>query len=237
MKYCGLYLNIENKFPTAARQAAWSLQYRVFRNTIPPAQPNTDAEGKPQQVPHTLQHHLHLSSVHQDRTYICIQPPTGTSTVSAIPLSQQDAHASLVRHQFAALWQPRHVLALNEGTSYTIGQCTVQIGELRAIREGPQSGGTQSPGVVVCISTLVGEDSFDDGTDGASVPFEEDGDDDYNFVYAQTMVRECWNLVKEGLDLGRSEVREVMMAPEYVNGNREKDAAVRMWCETLRLRG
>lgn len=66
-------------------------------------------------------------------------------------------------------------------------------------------------------------------------PIEEE---DIDFDYAQTIIRETWKNIAQGRDLGRAEAaREVMMESQYVKGDREKDAAVRMWCETLRLRG
>jgi hypothetical protein len=151
--------------------------------------------------------------------------------VSAIPLSQQDAYALLIKNQMAALWQPRHALYIQQGTTYAGGVCTVQIGELRLKREAPQTGGTQSPGVVVCISTTVGSDDLVEATN------EEMEDEAIDFDYAHAIIRDCWNQIKSGRDLGKSDAREVMMAPDYVQGFREKDAVVRMWCEVLRLRG
>jgi hypothetical protein len=226
---------IETCFPTAAQQAPWALQYRPFRNTIPPGHtPSKDAEGKPQPFAHTLQHLFHLSSLEHNRAYICIQPPTGTSTVSAIPLSQLDAHASLVKHQFAALWQARPAVTVEQGTAYTGGVCTVHIGELKSTREGPQSGGIHSPGVVVCISTMVGADESDESLEATNTSVE---DEEMDFEYAQDVIRDFWDQIKNGRDFGKSEVREVMMDPKYATGSREKDAAVRMWCEILRLRG
>lgn len=179
---------------------------------------------------------LHNTSIARDRSYICIQPPTAPSPVSAIPFSQQDAHASLIRHQFAALWQPRHVTNVPQGISYAAGQCLIQIGELRSVRDGPQSGGPLSPGVVVCISTMVGTDDDEwEATTAAAPPAEEE--DAIDFDYPKAIIRDCWSTIKQGRDLGKSEVKEVMMAPEYVSGTQEKDAAVRMWCEALRMRG
>jgi hypothetical protein len=225
-----LIQGIETSYQTATRQAPWSLQYRLFRDTIPPGNAqSTDADGKPKPFAHTLQHHLHLSSLDQNRTYTCIQPPTGTSTVSAIPLRQQESHALLLRHQFSALWQPRHILSLQQGTSYTTGLCSVQLGELRWTREGPQSGGIQSPGVVICISTIVGAESPDDAL--------EDGEEQPDFEYAQAMIRDCWSKIKNNRDLGKSEVKEIMMVQDNIKTFKEQEAAVRMWCEALRLRG
>tara|TARA_R110002003_G_scaffold40_14_gene2784 strand:- start:7174 stop:7506 length:333 start_codon:yes stop_codon:yes gene_type:complete len=110
------------------------------------------------------------------------------------------------------------------------------VGELRSTREGPQSGGVLSPGVVVCISTTVGADSSDDTADGMNGTLE-DGDDLANLDYAQSIIRDCWSKIKDGRDLGRSEIREVMMAQDNLQGVKEKEATIQMWCEVLRLRG
>lgn len=150
----------------------------------------------------------------------------------------------MLRNQSSALWTQRHVLAVREGSSYTGGLCTIQIGELRATREGPQSGAASSPGIVLCITVAVGAEAADDGgadsgytsTDnGAAMQVDEE---DVDFEHAQAVIRDCWNTIKEGKDLGRSEVREFMMAPAALaKKGQERDEAVRMWCEALRLRG
>lgn len=228
-----LVQGIESNFHTATRQSTWTLQYRLFRDTIPPRHtPATDAEGKSIPFTHTLQHLLHLSSIDQNRTYTCVQPPNGSSTVSAIPLRQQEAHALLLRNQFSALWQPRHVLSVQQGTTYAAGLCTIQIGELRSSREGLQSqaGGIQSPGVLVCISAIVGSGESEDALDS------DDGQDTLDLDCAEALVRDFWNKIRGGRDLGKSEVKEVMMSHNNLKGQ-EKEAAVRMWCEVLRMRG
>jgi hypothetical protein len=226
-----LLQGIENSSQTTTRQGPWALQYRSFRDAIPPGNASdVDAEGKQKPFAHTLQHLLHLSSLDPNRTYIYIQPPAGTSTVSAIPLRQQEAHAQLLRHQFSALWQPRHILSIPQGTSYNTGLCTVHLGELRWTREGPQSGGVQSPGVLICISTNIGTDDPDD------LPNTENAERALDFDFAQAMIRDCWNKIKDNRDLGKSEIKEIMMAREDLR-NQEKQAAVRMWCEALRVRG
>jgi hypothetical protein len=231
-----LVQGIETSYQTASQQAPWSLQYRMFRDTIPPRHvPAMDAEGKPLPFAHTLQHHLYLSSLDQNRTYTCIQPPSGTNTVSAIPLNQQEPYALLLRHQYSALWQPRHVLSLQQGTSYTAGLCTIQVGELRSIKEGPQSAGIQSPGVLVCISTVIGEDESED-SEGLANSVPSDEEEPLDLEYAQALIRDCWGQIKSNRDLGKSEVKEVMMALDS-SKSREKDMAVRMWCDVLRLRG
>jgi hypothetical protein len=231
-----LVQGMENSYQTAARQAPWTLQYRLFRDIVPTGHAQaTDAERKPKPFAHTLQHIIHLSSLDPNRSYTCVQSPTGTSTVNAIPHRQQEALATLLRHQFSALWQPRHVLSVPQGTTYTVGLCTVQIGELRATREGPQSGGISSPGVLVCISTIVGAGDSDGSQDSLSSS-TEDGEDQLDLEYAQAVIRDCWSKIKENRDLGKSEIREVMMVADNLK-TEEKEAAVRMWCDSLRLRG
>ncbi|EDU42444.1 conserved hypothetical protein [Pyrenophora tritici-repentis Pt-1C-BFP] len=224
MKYSGLYFisnpstnidaslsivntliqSIESSFQSATRQAPWSLSYRAFRDTIPPGyQHPTGADGKPKPYAHSYQHLLHLSNLDSNRTYIYAQPATQPETVVSIPLRQQDAYGS--------------------------------IGELRATREGPQSASVLSPGIVVCITTTVGAEDTDDGPDsghasvGNETTMQVDGDDDeIDFEYAQTVIREFWSKIKDGRDLGRSEVREVMMAPVAPRKKaQERDAAVR----------
>jgi hypothetical protein len=198
-----------------------------------------DAEGKPKPFTHALKHLLHLSSLDQHHAYICNQAPTKTAIVTAIPLRQQEAHATLVRHQFAALWQLRHVLSLQQGSTYSAGLCTIRLGELRSIREGPQSGGIPSPGVVICISTVVGSNSdeeIDTEDDSQAMETGLSDDEAVDFDYAEAIIRDCWNKIKGNRDFKKSDIREVMMAQEYAKGVKEKEAAVRMWCEVLRLR-
>lgn len=157
----------------------------------------------------------------------------------------------MLRNQSSALWAPRHVLAVREGSSYTAGLCTIQIGELRATREGPQSGALLSPGVVLCITTVVGANTSDTDIDSGYTSLEngtattnnadikkEDGDEEIDFAFAQAVIRECWNTIKQGKDLGRSEVKEFMMAPRAgANTEKQRELAVHMWCDALRLRG
>lgn len=240
-----LIQGIETSFQNATRQQTpWSLSYRAFRDTIPPGyQSPAGADGKPKPYAHSYQHLLHLSSLSPNRTYVYAQPLAQQETIASIPLRQQDTHASILRNQSSALWTPRHVLAVREGTAYSGGICTIQIGELRATREGPQSGAISSPGVVVCISTALGAEDADgnmqSGYDSVENGTAMDVDDDeVDIEYAQTVVRDCWSKIKDGRDLGRSEVKEVMMAPVTTNRKgQEQEAMVRMWCDALRMRG
>lgn len=131
------------------------------------------------------------------------------------------------------------------GTTYTVGLFTIQIAELRATREGPQSAAVQSPGVVVSISVEIGggEDADESAANGHAGGgslgngVEDAEDEALQVEYAQAIIREAWGKVKEGKDLGRSEIKEVMMKLGRETDTKETDAAVRMWCEVLRLRG
>lgn len=141
----------------------------------------------------------------------------------------------------AAQWQPRHALRTEQGVTYESGMCAIQVGELRANREGPGSGNTYSPGVVICISTDVGSDADvvyqPNGTSQNGTTGEEDGEVD--FEYAQAIIRDCWHKIKGEKEFGgRAEVKEVMMPPKLASSKQlEREVAVRMWCEVLRLRG
>lgn len=141
----------------------------------------------------------------------------------------------LLRNQFSALWQPRHVLSIQQGMTYVAGLCTIQIGELRSSREGLQTGGTLSPGVLVCISTNIGSDDSLDAQGPANIA-PDDGQDPLDLDCAEALVRNFWNQIKGDRDFGKSEIKEVMMGSKTSQGQ-EKEAAVRMWCEVLRMRG
>ncbi|KAJ4342126.1 hypothetical protein N0V95_007036 [Ascochyta clinopodiicola] len=220
---------LESNFHTLSRTSPWSLTYRLFRDTPPRSDPTSETPS----YAHTYQHFLTQSSLSQNRTWIHIAPPAakGPGTVAAIPAQQGEAQALLLRNQLAALWSPRHTLSVQNGATYTGGLFTVQIGEVRALREG-QGGGVSSPGVVVCISTIAGgEEDVNGAANGAGAEEEVD------LEFAQATIRDFWGKLKEGRDLGRSEAREVLMIPIERGLGGEKEAAVRMWCEVLRLRG
>lgn len=140
----------------------------------------------------------------------------------------------LLRNQLAALWTPRQMLSVQGGATYSGGAFTVEIGELRALREA-QGGGISSPGVVVCISTTAGgEEEQDEGTtNGVQHAAGEEAD----FEFAQATIRNLWGKLREGQDLGRAEVREVLMAPKVEGRRGTEDAMVQMWCDVLKLRG
>ncbi|CBX97512.1 hypothetical protein LEMA_P106430.1 [Plenodomus lingam JN3] len=230
---------IETQFPSIRRDAPWSLNYRAFREANAPKDPPPmvpDAEGNPARQPpvHAYQHLLHHSSLDQNRTFICIQNASSQATVTSIPLQQQDAHVFTMRQYMAALWAPRHTLTVQQGVTYSAGMFTIHLAELRATREGPQSGAIQSPGVVCCISMSVGLSDSDDEGGNMTAAMEEQVD----FESTQQMIRACWNMIRSGRDIGRSEVQETMMAPTLTSHKeRGRESAVRLWCDVLRLRG
>ncbi len=91
------------------------------------------------------------------------------------------------------------MLSVQQGATFTGGLFTVQLGELRAVREGSQNPG--SPGVVVCVSTVAGSERDDDEGVLNGVKDEEEVD----FEFAQAAIRDFWVKIKEGRDLGRAE--------------------------------
>ncbi|KAF3033869.1 hypothetical protein E8E12_000554 [Didymella heteroderae] len=246
---------LETLFPALSRAAPWALTYRLFRDTAPRTDPSdTSAQS---QYAHTYQHLLTHTALSTQRAYIHIAPQPSApgqmqaqsngankpGSVTSIPASQSDARALLLRHQLAALWTPRHMLSVQNGACYTGGLFSIYIGEVRALREG-QGGGVSSPGVVVCISTTIGGEA-DEGVQSEGV--DENGVEPIDLDFAQATIRELWGKVRAGRDLGRAEVKEVFMAPSGVGASDarpgtggkgdETEAAVRMWCEVLRLRG
>jgi hypothetical protein len=55
---------------------------------------------------------------------------------------------------------------------------------------------------------------------------------------AEEELRGMWGSIKNKVEFGKSEVREVLMGKDGLkNKDSEAEAIVRMWCEVLRLRG
>lgn len=247
---------IETRWPRATRDGEWKLNHRLFRN-IPDTKQEHDNAAPNTNPSHSYHHLLHASYISYDRTYNLVQPPaqkqpvaqdgrqppqiTATSSsppsaIIAIPISETDSHFSLLAHQWGALWTPQRILDVPNGIKYTAGMATIYIGELRQRRQGPQSANILSPGVVVSISISAG--AGDDDTlpnDPDFPPF----DDDIDFEPAQNDIRELWKEIKRDIDFGKSEVREFMQIAQNFDGNKEgeRQAAARMWCEALRMRG
>lgn len=180
-------------------------------------------------------------------------PPTAQPAqgpIISVPSEQFESLYSLVLNQWTQLWTPQRALEIPPnfpGFTYTVPNFTIHIGGLRAKRSGPQAGGSLSPGVLVCITTVAGalDDDDDDDEDNnnhidgfgkADVSAAMEEELDFSFVQAQ--IRQIWKMMTEGIELGRSEIREVMQAAQGSGGDREKvkEAAVRMWCEAMKLR-
>ncbi|KAF2477459.1 uncharacterized protein BDR25DRAFT_299390 [Lindgomyces ingoldianus] len=177
--------------------------------------------------------------------------PAASGSIIAIPSSQSDSHISFLCNQFSPLWGFRQALQIPNGMTYTAGQFIIHVGEIRASRAGAASASsTTSPGVVVCV-TAVYEDELKDiqnkdyhnqDPDDLGFTFLDGGSQDttteeVDWTDFECKVRAAWDVVKLGLDFGKVEVREVMMAKERPNAEGEIEATVRMWCEVLRLRG
>lgn len=84
--------------------------------------------------------------------------------------------------------------------------------------------------MLVCITTSV-------GSDGLELWQKENGEEEEpDFDCAQALIRDCWNKIRGEQNLGKSEVKEIMMDTRTVK-KVEKETAARMWCEAIRLRG
>lgn len=150
--------------------------------------------------------------------------------VTGIPTRQQDAYVHQLLHQGAALWDRRHILGVVNGVAFEGGAVRVLVGELRSQREG--AGSVGSSGVVACISTGAGSSSTaSSNSEVGSVANAAAEKIDVEF--AKAVIRDIWGKIKAGRDLGKGEVKEVWMQGEEMN----QSAAVRMWCEILKLRG
>lgn len=97
-----------------------------------------------------------------------------------------------------------------------------------------------SPGVIVCITTPTraddddGDDDDDDDADGSDVESAAD-DDRLGLEMLQAEVRALWATITEDLQL--LQVKEFMMEKRTLSKQVEQQAAVKMWCEALLLRG
>ena len=234
--------SFESNSQAANRQPeSWTLDHRLLRDVPSPStQSNNNAP------PHVLsfQHLLHLSYVEPDRTYTFVQrpvqsqaptqQPTATEYTAGpivqIPKIQTDAHFNMVANSWAQLWTPQRILEVPHGTIYKVRDFTIYIGELHAKRQA----NVNSPGVVICITTPCGA-----GDDVDSIPNTQEplGPDD--FADLQSELRGLWKHLTNGMDFGKSEIREFKQIAQHFDGKKdlEQEAVVRMWCEALRVRG
>ncbi|KAF2714742.1 hypothetical protein K504DRAFT_486572 [Pleomassaria siparia CBS 279.74] len=163
-------------------------------------------------------------------------PTPGYGTIIAIPYAQSESHLGYLGTQLSPLWAYRHALHIYQGITYTAGQYILNIGEVRMARSGPSSSSNLvSPGVVVCITTVTGGDGYAEETDSGYGGDTEDIEMDIEELEGE--VRQVWNVIKKGIDFGKGDIREVMMGRDALNGETQKEAVVRMWCDALKLRG
>jgi hypothetical protein len=99
---------------------------------------------------------------------------------------------------------------------------------VRSRRSGPHTASSLSPGVVVCITTNAGSPDND--------PEFSDFEEEVDFDDVQNQIREVWKNIKQKVDSGKSDIGEFMQEAHDVSGNgeKEREAVVRMWCEALR---
>lgn len=145
------------------------------------------------------------------------ESPQQSSTV-AIPLQQMEPYSQLLNLKFGALWMYRMGSQVTAGASYSLGEFTVRLGELR------EKGGQMAlRGTVVCIQTAKQESD-----DGDSLPGQADADQELQA--GQALVRDVWSRFS------------VPQAKETITSRpaaREPDEQafdeVRLWCEALRF--
>ncbi|KKY15453.1 putative mediator complex subunit med20 [Diplodia seriata] len=197
----------------------WFLHHRFFRST-----PQNTTDKSP---PH-FQHVLGLGH-HSDRAFVHIAGPDSQqedqqqqqqqpSTV-AIPRQQMEPYSQLLNLKFGALWMYRMGSQVGAGTSYSVGEFTVRLGELRDT--GGQNG---LRGTIVCIQTAKQEPA--DG--GDALPAAPNADEELQA--GQALVRDVWSRFS------------VPQAKETITSRppaREADDQVfdevRLWCEALRF--
>ncbi|KAF2112595.1 mediator complex, subunit Med20 [Lophiotrema nucula] len=259
--------NIESKFDDAARQNPWGLVHRLLRSVVSPSAPPSQQTPNLQHVlqlsylstsrtycyihpsPPTTQ----VAASVQVKNEPTSQAPTPLpqpaqssttagaekGTIISIPVAQSDAHMALLVNQLSSLWAFRHAMSLQNGITYNIGQFIINLGELKASRQGTTSmSNASTAGVAVCISTVADseEDQLDD-SGYASLNGDADAEVEVDVSASQTAVRSLWDALKTGIEFGKTEPREYFMAPEVLKGEKQREAVVRMWCELLRMRG
>jgi hypothetical protein len=187
-------------------------------------------------------HLFHLSLLRPNITYNCIQPAADPSNgpIVSIPVEQTDSHYEVIVTRMSALWRPLRSLEIPAGKTYTVGEFTLHIGELRANnvkRQGPSSVNFLCPAIVVYITTNIGATGVHGLPSVAPGLIDENlpGLDKAVFEGAQTCIREFWNSIKQDVAFGRGEIRESMQMERDFEGKKtqEQEAIVRMWCDAL----
>ncbi|PVI06435.1 hypothetical protein DM02DRAFT_623351 [Periconia macrospinosa] len=256
-----LSTGIERNFERANREeGGWNLSHIIFRNT---QDTSSNQNGNANSYHHLLRlsylnPNCAFSFIQQPSSDPPASQPTpakdGSSASEAaqppstvqpaqgpivsLPTEQFESFYSLILNQWTQLWTPQRALDIPPtfpGFTYTVPNFTIHIGALRARRSGPQTAGSLSPGVLVCITTGAGafEDDDDDDDDdddrnksnGNDVDMKDvnaEIEEELDFSSVQEQIRGIWKMLTKGVDLGKSEMREVMQGAQGSGGNKQK---------------
>ncbi|OJD30253.1 mediator complex subunit med20 protein [Diplodia corticola] len=201
----------------------WGLHHRSFRST-----PQNTTDKSPPHFQHVLAlgHYPDRAFVHiagpdqqQDQQQQDHQQQQQPSTV-AIPLQQMEQYSQLLSLKFGALWMYRMGSQVGVGASYSVGEFTVRLGELR------EKGGQNAlRGTVVCIQTAKQESRPDEG-EAPSARIDADEE----LQAGQALVRDVWS--RFSVPQFKETITSRPAAPE---ADDQLFDEVRLWCEALRF--
>ncbi|KAF2400730.1 hypothetical protein EJ06DRAFT_529841 [Trichodelitschia bisporula] len=208
----------------------WGLEHRILRSTA-----SNLADDKTH--PPRLHHILHLLNWPQ-LTHIVISggppspngnadPTQALETIIAIPYAQQASYIQLLKLKMGALWTPRTVLQVANGSAYEAGEITIRLGDLRQlVGPGAHHG-------VVCFLQMQfevpgeGEDGLGGGAMEVSVSPEAVAMAEQS---AKDALTEFWQ--NSGVGGTARETWRFSGPGEAENGLGEAG----LWCDVLRLR-
>ncbi|EKG11068.1 Mediator complex subunit Med20 [Macrophomina phaseolina MS6] len=176
--------------------------------------------------PH-FQHVLGLGH-YPDRAFVHIagpdqqqdtQPDRPTTSIT-IPWQQMEQYSQLLNLKFGALWMYRMGLQITGGASYSLGEFTVRLGELRE-----KGGHMAMRGIVVCIQTAKQEPM--DGPTQELLAEQNDADEELRA--GQALVRDIW------ASFGVSQAKETISPRPPRETNEQPFDEVHLWCEALRF--
>ncbi|KAK7708225.1 hypothetical protein SLS57_009122 [Botryosphaeria dothidea] len=195
---------------------AWGFHHRVFRSM-----PTSTTDKSP---PH-VQHVLGLGH-YPDRAFVHITGPdqqesqSDQPTTIAIPSQQMEQYSQLLNLKFGALWTYRMGSQITGGASYSFGEFTVRLGELR------EKGGQMAMrGTVVCIQTAKQESV--DGQTHEVLPGQFDANEELQA--GQALVRDVW------ASFGVSHAKETISSRLPREIDDQPFDEIHLWCEALRF--
>jgi hypothetical protein len=188
--------------------APWTLEHRLLR-----AQKVNEQDHLPNRFQHLLfvsHHPKHVFAIVSS-----LEPETGkggsTDVMIAVPKEQHNTFLTLLTARFSVLWRPTTHLHIGNGVSYSTGEFTIRVGELR------QTGTTQTDrGVICCIEVS-------HWAEGASSTPEEVKRMEDN---ATAAIKAIWARI------GIEGAKEVFTSSATAKPLPE----ARVWCEVLKLR-